>query len=143
MGITKGKKRVSAARKRAQKRKRVKRAEIELEVLCRLMDQHIQKIETADQKIENSISSKITTRTMSIKNSLQGLVLNETARSEIAIAVAEISPDMERMLALIEKCGKEKLSREDLIALLTIATHWPQHLRDLKRNLLRALEEIS
>lgn len=80
---------------------------------------------------------------MSIKNSLVALVPNQTARTEIAIAVAEIGPEMEQMLALIEKCGKEELSREDLMTVLTIATHWPQHLRDLKRNLLRAREEIS
>ena len=80
----------------------------------------------------------------SLLEALKPLGLKKRTEMEIAFAIAEISPELEKMLLIIEAARKgETLKRADLVTFQAMAYHWSIHLADLKRYLLRAFDELE
>src|SRR6478672_6716845 len=127
----------------SKKKPKLSRIEIQAEALLRLVDQHIEKIESSGKE-QSSPAAVIRERVTALTGAMAPLRLKSKTVNEIAFAVAEISPELERMLAIIERANKgDSLSRDDLVSLQAMAYHWPDHLKDLRRYLLRAFDEIE
>jgi hypothetical protein len=92
----------------------------------------------------NTLVVVIGERMQSLLEALKPLGLKERTQMEIAFAIAEISPELEKMLLIIEMARKgETLKRADLVTFQGMAHHWSIHLADLKRYLLRAFDELE
>ena len=91
-----------------------------------------------------SKGSLIQSRLDALYSAMAPLGLKEKTSWEIAFAVAEISPELTEMLSIISKTERGELITEtDLVSLQRMACHWPDHLRDLMKYLVKAFGEIE